>query len=231
MALDLDRVLCPTDFSPPARAALEAAAAIAATFDAELILLHVITGKEVEGVPVGSAKMYDKGARALAERTLEDETQDLRVKGIRVRTMCRLGRSGGPNRGDRSPGGRGIDRPRHPWPHRPARDAVGIGGRGDHLSCPLSRCWSWGRRTGRHHPRGALRLRPGRPPTESPSPEREPDRAGVRAKSRTSSAVSTMSSKPSWARKITIPRRSAATEGLSWRAPDVRAEPRPGRHR
>lgn len=40
--LPLKRILCPTDFSEPSYAALEHAVELAAHFDAELCLLHVI---------------------------------------------------------------------------------------------------------------------------------------------------------------------------------------------
>lgn len=40
--IQLDRIVCPTDFSPTSSRAVEYAATMAESFDAELVLLHVI---------------------------------------------------------------------------------------------------------------------------------------------------------------------------------------------
>ena len=91
--MSFQRILCPTDFSPVAAAALERATMLARTFGAELILVHVV---QTFAYPV-----FDLGLVGVMPQLQEEQVQRARERleqtkaglggGLVVRTDLRTG--------------------------------------------------------------------------------------------------------------------------------------------
>ena len=84
-SIQLHRVIFCTDFSDPARRALEYALSVAAEYDAEITLLHVL--EDVQTLA------NIKEAIATATRQLDKLIPPERGKAAKIRTMVRIGRA------------------------------------------------------------------------------------------------------------------------------------------
>ncbi len=96
--LSFKKILCPSDFSAASRAALTAAADLAASYKAELCLVHVIP--VLPPAPpdpnfVLAVPEYERALHLDAERRLQALAQELCAKGISARTIIRHGDAGG----------------------------------------------------------------------------------------------------------------------------------------
>ena len=76
--LPVNRILCPTDFSPPASEAVRVAAELAGHFSAQLFLAHVVhpapgmsLGQLGEGLEAFDVRGYEKALVAAAKRKLK----------------------------------------------------------------------------------------------------------------------------------------------------------------
>ena len=77
--LPFNRILCPTDFSPPASEAVRVAAELAGRFSAQLFLAHVVhpapgmsLGQLGEGLEAFDIRGYEKALVAAAKRKLKN---------------------------------------------------------------------------------------------------------------------------------------------------------------
>ena len=77
--LPFKRILCPTDFSEPACSAIKAAAEMAKSFSAELILMHVVGAIPALDTPAGvtgfDVSAYQRELTGSAERSLESRLE------------------------------------------------------------------------------------------------------------------------------------------------------------
>ncbi|MBI4765854.1 MAG: universal stress protein [Deltaproteobacteria bacterium] len=94
--LPLKKILCPTDFSDPSLAALEAANELAVHFSSELIVLHIITPIPVLGAEAlmpgnFDVAAYQKQMELNAHKNLEDLVRKKISEGVSVRTLVVLG--------------------------------------------------------------------------------------------------------------------------------------------
>jgi nucleotide-binding universal stress UspA family protein len=88
------RIVCATDFSEPARAAVQLAAALATRLGDGLKLLHVVELPPLLGdeVPPGEAS-WEKAMREAAEREMERVTAVLRAAGVTVASEVAVGQA------------------------------------------------------------------------------------------------------------------------------------------
>lgn len=89
----LTRVLCPTDFSEFSSAALDYAAALAASYGSALRLVHVITPFPITGPYLdlpGGGRLYEAAAEQ-ARASLAAEAERVRRPGLAVETELREG--------------------------------------------------------------------------------------------------------------------------------------------
>ena len=88
--LPFKRILCPTDFSEPACKAIVTAGEMAQTFDAELILMHVVGAIPVLDTPAGVAgfdvSAYQRELTDSAERSLQERLERV-PEGVNARTL------------------------------------------------------------------------------------------------------------------------------------------------
>jgi len=93
--IDLRRILVPIDFSPPARAALSYAAALAQKFGSEVVLLHVVqdlAGFLPDAVAVAPIALPPAEQLAAAVRQgLEHFVQESKLPGAPLRQEVREG--------------------------------------------------------------------------------------------------------------------------------------------
>jgi universal stress protein A len=94
--LPLKKILCPTDFSDPSLAALEAANELAVHFTSELIVLHIITPIPVLGAEAlmpgnFDVAAYQKQMELNAHKNLEELVRKKISEGVSVRTLVVLG--------------------------------------------------------------------------------------------------------------------------------------------
>jgi nucleotide-binding universal stress UspA family protein len=96
--LPLRSIICPTDFSELSREALQRAGELAAHFDAELCLLHVMQPLQplmglapYAGVGAFDASSYEEAARAAAEQGLRALLEEYAGENVRVRSLLRQG--------------------------------------------------------------------------------------------------------------------------------------------
>lgn len=82
------RILVPTDFSVPAERAWALAQRLARAADAELVLVHVVSGR---ASPLGRAGPAPEAVRKWAIEELEDCAGKARAQGLRVRVTLRTG--------------------------------------------------------------------------------------------------------------------------------------------
>lgn len=94
MAIQLKRILCPTDFSEPSEHALTYAISLAQQYGAVLYLLHVIEPlTPVPGIEMGPVLMYDERPDLLQQvHELLDEMvpEDIKAK-IEIKPLIRRG--------------------------------------------------------------------------------------------------------------------------------------------
>jgi nucleotide-binding universal stress UspA family protein len=88
--LPIQRILCPTDFSAPARTCVRTAGELAEHFGAELLLVNVVP--VVPPLPpdpnyVFKIPEYERYLHADAERQLQKTREEVVGKNIKVRTM------------------------------------------------------------------------------------------------------------------------------------------------
>lgn len=88
--LPVKRILCPTDFSDPARSCVEASTELAQHFGAELLLLHVVP--VVPSLPpdpnfVFKVPEYELRLHADADKRLREMRDELAARNVKVRTM------------------------------------------------------------------------------------------------------------------------------------------------
>src|SRR3989304_1679150 len=86
--MELRKILVPTDFSPHAQRALECAVSLAATYQAEIVLLHVVPQASAMWAPdVEAERRMEKELAQLFARTeeqLKHEASTLRERGREV---------------------------------------------------------------------------------------------------------------------------------------------------
>jgi nucleotide-binding universal stress UspA family protein len=82
------RILVPTDFSVPAERAWALAQRLARAADAELVLVHVVSGR---GSPLSRAGPAFEAVRKWAAEELEDCAGKARAQGLRVGVALRTG--------------------------------------------------------------------------------------------------------------------------------------------
>ena len=92
--LPVKKILCPTDFSGPARECIQSAAEMASHFGAELIVLHVVP--VIPTLPpdpnyVFKIPEYEQFLHADAEKHLREIRDALAAKNVNVRTMLSHG--------------------------------------------------------------------------------------------------------------------------------------------
>jgi nucleotide-binding universal stress UspA family protein len=97
MMLSFKKILCPTDFSGASRVALAAAAEVAAQFQSEIFLVHVVP--VVPPVPpdpnfVFEVPEYERALHADADRQLKALADELTAKGRTVHTIVGHGDAG-----------------------------------------------------------------------------------------------------------------------------------------
>lgn len=97
MMLSFKKILCPSDFSAPSRTALAAAAEIAAHYQAELYVVHVVP--VVPLLPPDpnfllAVPEYERALHADAERQLQTLRAELTAKGLVVHTIVGHGNAG-----------------------------------------------------------------------------------------------------------------------------------------
>ena len=89
--LPFKRILCPTDFSEPACKAIKAAGELAAQFDAELILIHVVGPVPVLETPTGLAGFdvasYQRELSESAESSLQMRLETHIPDSVKARTL------------------------------------------------------------------------------------------------------------------------------------------------
>lgn len=95
--LSFKKILCPCDFSGASRLALGAAAELAAQFQAEIYLVHVVP--VLPPLPpdpnfVFEVPEYERALHLDAERQLKDITKELTAKGLVVHTIVGHGDPG-----------------------------------------------------------------------------------------------------------------------------------------
>jgi len=93
--LPVKKILCPTDFSEPSMAALDAACEFAQQFDAELIVLHVLPLTPVYPDAMGLAAVNylpsDEERRAGAQEQIANLIQERVPKEVRTATEVLIG--------------------------------------------------------------------------------------------------------------------------------------------
>lgn len=94
--LPVKKIVCPTDFSEPSMAALDAACEIAQHFDAELKILHVLPSTPIfpSDMAAAAALRYypsDEERRAEAEGKIASLMQERVPEGVRVVTEISMG--------------------------------------------------------------------------------------------------------------------------------------------
>jgi universal stress protein A len=82
-------MMVPIDLSDRNARLLEAALALAAASQARVTLVHVI--HRVKGVPVTELRAFYERLRRVSARKLERAARPFREKGLKVRTVVRLG--------------------------------------------------------------------------------------------------------------------------------------------
>lgn len=86
------KILVPVDGSELARRALDHAEELAKTFDAEIILLQVISIIQVYGGPeVVTPLMVDQNQQEAVQRYLSNLAEELRNRGLKVTPKVRMG--------------------------------------------------------------------------------------------------------------------------------------------
>ena len=93
--LPFNRIVCPTDFSEPANKAVQAAGEIAAHFDAELVLLHVVGPVPVLETPTGLAGFdiaaYQRELASSAEASLRARIESHVPPSVNARALIAHG--------------------------------------------------------------------------------------------------------------------------------------------
>ena len=93
--LPVKKIVCPTDFSEPSMAALDAAFELAQHFDAELTILHVLASLPVYPNEMGLAaiNLYSSDAerRTEAQNQINSLIQPRITRGISAMPMVRFG--------------------------------------------------------------------------------------------------------------------------------------------
>lgn len=95
--LPFKKILCPSDFSDASRMALDAAAEVAAKFQAELCLVHVVPAMPaMQSDPNFVLKVpeYELALHADAELQLKALAQELKAKSLVARTIVGHGDAG-----------------------------------------------------------------------------------------------------------------------------------------
>ncbi|NUL82560.1 MAG: universal stress protein [Armatimonadetes bacterium] len=81
--LQLSKIVCPTDFSDPAMAALAMAKGLAKQFGAKLYLIHVVPPIPLAPASIGfETALYEDELRKSAEEEMKKLVQELRSQGI-----------------------------------------------------------------------------------------------------------------------------------------------------
>jgi universal stress protein A len=93
--LPLKKILCPTDFSEPSHKGIEAAVEMAKTFQAELILITVITPVPpagAPGMPTGfMAEEYYKEMQEHSGKALEEIKMEKSREAVKMKSVVALG--------------------------------------------------------------------------------------------------------------------------------------------
>lgn len=93
--LPIKKIVCPTDFSEPSMAALDAACELAQHFDAELKILHVLSPMPIYPNEMGLAAINylpsDSERRAEAKAKIASLIQERIPKDVRVATEVCIG--------------------------------------------------------------------------------------------------------------------------------------------
>jgi len=88
--LPFKRIVCPTDFSEPACGAIKAAGELAAQFDAELILVHVVGAIPALDTPAGitgfDIASYQRELAESAEQSLQERIAKRVPDSVNART-------------------------------------------------------------------------------------------------------------------------------------------------
>jgi nucleotide-binding universal stress UspA family protein len=86
------KILVPLDGSELAKKALDQAEQLAKAFDAEIILLQVIPFMPIYGSPeLVTPLIVDEKQKELAEKYLNNLTEDLKKRGLKVTAMVKTG--------------------------------------------------------------------------------------------------------------------------------------------
>jgi nucleotide-binding universal stress UspA family protein len=93
--LPVKKILCPTDFSEPSSEAMKVASEMAAHFESELLLLHVVVplsvSPEVMVMPPVTVPVSGQELEASAKQSLEEIVSRLRSEGLRARFLLLRG--------------------------------------------------------------------------------------------------------------------------------------------
>lgn len=94
---NISTILCPTDFSEPSKAGLAHAEALAAQFDAELLLAHVVEAAVYPvapaGVPVASPLNLEEELRKAADEALAQLVGEISGRGVKCMPLMGSGRA------------------------------------------------------------------------------------------------------------------------------------------